>query len=842
MTTPRPQTYSTQTNSPPFHDPFAGGGALPLEAQRLGLEAYASDLNPVAVTINKAMIEIPPRFAGRAPVGPPPRGDGAPDLGLRREWPGATGLAEDVLRYGTWMREEARKRIGHLYPPIRVTPEMAIGRPDLSPYVGESLTVIAWLWARTVKSPNPAFAHLDVPLASTFILSKKEGKEAYVEPVVEGEKYCFTIKVGKPTQEAEFGTKASRGYFRCLYSDTPIKYEYIDEEANARRMGARLMSIVAEGTRGRVYLPPIDEHLLISNQAKPCWKPETPCRGIFASNAQGRIYGFRVFGDYFTPRQLVALTTFSDLVAEVTTKAKADSMATGMNDDGLGLDEGGRGARAYGEAVGVLTTFALCRSADRGSTICSWDNSPKMEGLRNTFARQGISMTWDFSEGNPFSEPSGNWINNVEWVNKVIAILPARSHGCAWQADAQSQHSSYHKVISTDPPYYNNIAYADLSDFFFVWLRRTMKPIFPGLYATLAVPKAEELVASPYRHGGPQQAEAFFLDGMTRALHNLAEQAHPAFPVTIHYAFKQSETKGAEGTSSTGWETFLDAVLKAGFVINGTWPMRTELGNRMIGSGTNVLASSIVLVCRRRPEDAPTASRREFIRELNAVLPEALDEMTRGTSEGPSPVAPVDLSQAIIGPGMAIFSRYQAVLEADGSPMSVRTALQLINRFLAEDDFDPDTQFCLHWFEQYGWRTGPFGQADVMARAKGTSVDGLVKAGVVESSGGSLRLFPAAEYPTDWNPATDTRLPIWDALHHLIRTHAQEGEGAAGSLLAALAGKAEAVRQLAYRLYTLCERQGWTEDARTYNGLVTGWSAIEGATQRLQPTQPALFV
>ncbi|KWE58158.1 hypothetical protein WL76_10770 [Burkholderia ubonensis] len=810
---------------PAFHDPFAGGGALPLEAQRLGLESYASDLNPVAVTINKAMIEIPPRFAGREPIGPVPANEKQPLL--HEDWSGAKGLAEDVRRYGAWMRSEAEKRIGHLYPKVEITPEVVADRPDLKPLLGQKLTVIAWLWARTVKSPNPAFSHVDVPLASTFILSSKTGKESYVQPVIEGDHYRFTVKVGTLPEEAASGTKISRGAFRCLLSDAPMKYEYIDDEANAGRMGAKLMAVVAEGARGRVYLAPTTEQDAIARQAQPEWKPETPCRGTFASNAQGRIYGFKVFGDYFTPRQLVALTTFSDLVSEAIAKVKADALAAGLSDDGCSLDEGGSGATAYAQAVSVYLAFAISRTADRGSTICSWDSSPKMEALRNTFGRQAIPMTWDYAEGNPFSESSGNWMFNIEWGAKAIQQFPARVGGCAAQQDAQTQTTSRNKLVSSDPPYYDNIGYADLSDFFYVWMRRSLRTVYPNLFATLAVPKAEELVATPYRHGGNEQAEKFFLDGMTEALHNLAQQAHPAFPVTIYYAFKQSETKGESGTSSTGWETFLEAVLKAGFALTGTWPMRTELGNRMIGSGTNALASSIILVCRQRPANAPTVSRREFIRELNATLPEALDEMTRGGIN--SPVAPVDLSQAIIGPGMAIFSQHAAVLEADGTPMRVRAALQLINRFLAEEDFDHDTQFCLHWFEQQGWATGKYGDADVLARAKGTSVSGLQAAGVVESGKGELRLLKWAEMPRDWSPETDTRLPIWEALHQMIRALNQDGESIAGALLARMPGRAEPIRALAYRLYTLCERKGWADEARAYNELVTAWSAIEQA-------------
>ncbi|MGK2925240.1 MAG: DUF1156 domain-containing protein [Lysobacterales bacterium] len=811
---------------PAFHDPFAGGGALPLEAQRLGLEAWASDLNPVAVTINKAMIEIPPRFAGRKPVGPRLAGDKQGKLS--EDWSGAKGLAEDVRRYGAWMRAEAEKRIGHLYPKIEVTAGMVAERPDLKPLLGQKLTVIAWLWARTVKSPNPAFSHADVPLASTFVLSSKEGKGAYVEPVVEGDRYQFTVKIGTPPASAKDGTKAEgRGAnFRCLLSDVPIAGDYIKAEGQSGRMGARLMAIVAEGVRGRVYLAPTAEHEAIANDAQPQWRPsgDVPARLTGGTCVP---YGLRKWGDLFTPRQLVALTTFSDLVTEAIVKIKADALAAGLPDDGEPLEKLGAGATAYAQAVGVYLAFSLNKVVDRGSSLGRWDPTPTQSGIINTFSRQALPMTWDFAESNPLGGASGNYVSATELVAKALLVSSPKVRGLAQQADAQTQTISTNKIISTDPPYYDNIGYADLSDFFYVWLRKSLKPIFPGLYATLAVPKAEELVATPYRHGNKDKAEAFFLDGMTRAMHNLASQAHPAFPVTIYYAFKQAETKGEAGTHSTGWETFLDAVLRAGFALTGTWPMRTELGNRMIGSGTNALASSIILVCRKRAADAPTVGRRDFLREINATLPDALMDMTRGGVN--SPVAPVDLSQAIIGPGMGIFSQYAAVLEADGKPMSVRTALQLINRFLAEDDFDHDTQFCLHWFEGQGWAEGKFGDAVVLTRAKGTSVGGLQESGVVESGAGKLRLLRWAELPKDWSPETDTRTPVWEALHHLIRALNQVGESAAGGLLARMPALAEPMRALAYRLYTLCERKGWAEDARAYNELVTAWSGIEQA-------------
>ncbi len=810
---------------PAFHDPFAGGGAIPLEGQRLGLEVYASDLNPVAVTINKAMIEIPPRFRGQRPVGPMPPQSNQPEL--VEDWSAGKCLAEDVRRYGAWVRGQAEKRIGHLYPKIKITHEMAQERPDLKALVGQELTVIAWLWARTVNSPNPAFSHAEVPLASSFVLSSREGSEAYVEPVVKGDRYRFEVKIGLPPKAAKAGTKLSRGAnFQCILSGAPIEPSYIKAEGMAGRIGARLMAIVAEGSRSRVYISPTAEHESIAAAARPSWRPETDIppdkRSMFTP-----LYGLTKFAHLFTPRQLVALTTFSDLVKEAINKCHKDATAKGLQDDGIDLDSGGSSALAYAQAVGMYLAFAVDRMADRHSTIATWDSSPTKLQLRNTFARQAIPMTWDFGDGNVFCNSSGAWAPSVEWIALAIEGLPGIGVGTALQADASSQSISSSRVISTDPPYYDNIGYADLSDFFYVWLRRSLKEIFPGLFATVAVPKADELVANPYRHGGKEAADTFFLDGMKRAIGSLVTQAHPAFPITIYYAFKQSETENEAGTSSTGWETFLQAVIETGLSITGTWPMRTELGNRMIGSGANALASSIILVCRRRETSARTVSRREFMRELNSVLPESMSEMTRGGVN--SPVAPVDLSQAIIGPGMACFSQYAAVLEADGNRMTVRTALQLINRFLAEDDFDHDTQFCLHWFETHGWSIGKFGEADVLARAKGTSVDGLRQAGAVKSGKGELRLLRSTEMPKDWSPERDERTPIWEALHQMIRALNQDGESAAGAQLARMPALAEPIRALAYRLYTLCERKGWAEEARAYNELVTAWTSIEQA-------------
>lgn len=825
---------------PAFHDPFAGGGALPLEAQRLGLESYATDLNPVAVTINKAMIEIPPRFAGRAPVGPEieaERGSKKATKNAFEDWSGARGLAEDVRRYGAWMWEEAQKRIGHLYPKVEITAEMADERPDLTNLVGEKQTVIAWLWARTVKSPNPAFSHVDVPLVSTFILSSKTGREVYVQPVVEGDKYHFEVKVGKPPASAGAGTTAGkRAGFNCLISGSPMDYKYIRAEGIAGRMGEKLLAIVAEGNRGRVYLAPVAEHEAIALEAKPTWRPETQLQGKCRANVSN--YGLDTYGDLFTARQLVALTAFADLIPEAIEKCREDALRAGMAADGNGLDADGSGALAYAQAIGMYLSFVLSKVGDRGSSLTRW--MPTRDSMYNTFARQALPMTWDFVEVNALGEQTGGFSESLRWTVEAIEGTASIRHGRAFQADAQTLNVLNGRVVSTDPPYYDNIEYADLSDFFYVWLRRSLKPVFPSLYATLAVPKAEELVATPYRHGSRQAAESFFMDGMTSAMHNLAQQSHPAFPVTIYYAFKQSDTSDESGTHSTGWETFLEAVLRAGFTLTGTWPMRTELGNRMIGSGTNALASSIVLVCRRRDLNAETISRREFQRQLREHLPEALETMIGGTT-GQSPIAPVDLAQAAIGPGMGIYSQYAAVLNQDGTPMSVHDALVLINReitdYLTPDagNFDADTLFANSWFEQYGWAAGPFGEAQVLAQGKGTTVDGVAKAGVVESGGGKVRLLRWAEYQSGWDPSGDNRVPIWEAAHHLIRALNTQGESAAGSLLAAMPDKAEPIRQLAYHLYTLCERKKWADEARAYNELITAWHAVVAASMEAGP-------
>lgn len=824
---PRASEWFNPEKLPAFHDPFAGGGAIPLEAQRLGLDSYATDLNPVAVMINKAMIEIPPKFSGYPPIGPIPKQERQGILS--QHYNGARGLAEDVRRYGYLVGEMAEKKLRHLYPPVVVDEPRCQRQPELRSLLGKELTVIAWIWVRTVPSPHPAFADQQVPLLSSAWLSSKAGKEAWVEIVVDAasKTYDFRIHRGSPDKELANGTKMGRGSnFRCVFSEAPIDPKHVKEQFRKGAGSARLVAIVCDGPGGRLYVAPDPEQEcagLIQDSEQ--WRPDTPITNDPTTGALSvRVYGFERFGQLFTDRQLTVLNTLNEASNEVAVQIAKDA----RNSDAHRLC-----ADNYAQAVRTYLAFCVDKVADYSSTQCSW-NAPG-ENMRSSFARQALPMVWDFAEVNPFSRSSGNWSAMVDWCSKALAEVPARGIGVVYQADSQTQNHSQDKVVSTDPPYYDNIPYSDLSDFFYVWLRIGLRSIYPRIFSTLSTPKDDELVALPDRRGGRVQAEQFFMEEMTKALGQLVNQAHPAIPVTIYYAFKQAETTSS-GTASTGWETFLQAVILSGFQITGTWPVRTERSNRMRGQASNALASSVVLVCRQRDRSAPTTTRRAFIRELTAVLPEALEEMIHGSEN--SAVAPVDLAQSIIGPGIAIFSKYRAVLEPNGEPMSVRTALMLINRFFAEEEFDRETQFCLHWFELKGWAEGTFDEGDRLARAKGTSVEGVKGAGVLEAGQNKVRLLRPAEFSQDWDPAKDTRIPIWESLQRLTWSFRTGGQEKAGLLMSKLPGKMEATRSLAYRLYTICERRGWAEDARPYDELVKAWDFVEKIASNLAPDAP----
>lgn len=779
---------STDGNPPALLDPFAGGGAIPLEAQRLGLEAHASDLNPVAVMINKAMIEIPPKFAGQPPVNPESRRQ------LNQMRIGAQGLAEDVRYYGEWMKQKAFERIGHLYPKVKDEH-------------GQEHTVIAWIWARTVKCPNPACG-CEMPLASSFELSKKKGREAYIQPIIEGKNIRYEVKHGKNAPEPP---KTPRGAnFKCVKCGESATNDYVRKEAAEGCMDATLIAIVAEGVRGRLYISPTKEHLEIALKATPSWKPDqkvtTPCHDV----DRLPMYGMPTWGDAFTNRQLTALTTFSDLVAEAQSQVEKDG-----------------GSIEYAQAVGVYLAFTVDKEADISSSIASWINT--IGAIRNTFARQAIPMVWDYAEANVFSNSTGCFSNMLNWVVKCIENLPASGKGDAKQADAQTDNGARNIMVSTDPPYYDNIGYADLSDFFYVWLRQAIRGIYPDLFRTMLVPKVEELTALSHRfEGGKNEACAFFEAGMLQTFKKIYIYSREDVPVSVYYAYKQSEDDG-NSTASTGWETMLSAIIQAGFAITGTWPMRTE---RTIGikESTNMLASSIVLVCRKRPADAPICTRRDFINALKRELKPALEKLQA------SNIAPVDLAQSAIGPGMGVYSRYSKVLGADGTPMSVRSALQIINQeldlYFTEQDgeLDRDSRFCVDLYTQYAFNDMKFGEADVLARAKNTSVEKLAGRGVLYAQKGVVRLLTRDEIPE----RTDKEI-VWLLTQQL--THAMEKDGVIGAAKIIddiFTSEPEHAKALAYRLFTIAERKGWAQEAYSYNSLVIAWPDVQAKAAELQ--------
>ena len=812
-------------HAPPVCDPFCGGGSIPLEAQRLGLRAHGSDLNPVAVLVSKATCEIPPKFAGRAPV--------HPDVDRTGGWAGATGLAEDIRHYGKWMRDEAESRIGHLYPRVRVTEAMAADRDDLRPYAGKELTVIAWLWARTVASPDPMMRGAHVPLVRSFVLSSKRGRRTWVEPVREGAgRYRFAMRVGSGTPPS--GTVARRGG-RCLLTGSPMPFTHIRAEGKAGRMGSRLMAVVAEGTRARVYLDPTKDMEAMAGMARPDWKsPESISHWPGRTNVVE--YGITTWGDLFTDRQLVALTTFSDLVSEAREMVLANARAVGMDTRAPRLADGGTGADAYADAVATYLAIGVNRLADRGSTLCGWDSG--YVKIRNTFGRQALPMVWDYAEGNPFSSSTGNWVSGIEWIRKVVASAPSASARAAViQQDAAGDTPLLDRaMVATDPPYYDNIGYADLSDFFYVWQRRTVRDVWPELFRRVLVPKDEELVASPYRHGGKDAAQQFFMEGMGLALRNMHAAGTDDVPVTIYYAFKQAEV-AAEGLTSAGWASFLQAVFEAGYTIDGTWPVRTELPNRPIGLGANALASSVVLVCRKRPDNAQAITRREFVARLRDKLPDALTKIREGG------VGPVDMAQASIGPGMGIFTTASSVLEPDDTPMSVRAAIALINQVRDEisgeeaTGYDRETRFCIDWFDEFGMDESPSGDAINMAQAYDIGIDDLQKAGVVSAHAGKARLLRRDELPADWSPRDDKRLTDWECAQHLARVMQSPDGGmdAAARLYSAMgAERGEAARMLAYRLYDICERKNRAAEAQVWNALAQEWPALDAALVRME--------
>ena len=813
---------STNGNPPELLDPFAGGGAIPLEAQRLGLKAHAHDLNPVAVMINKAMIEIPPRFANRPPVNP----EAQRDL-TTQGWVRAQGLAEDVHYYGEWMKQEAFKRIGHLYPKVKVPKEQG----------GGEATVIAWIWARTVKCPNPACG-CEMPLVRSFTLSKKKGREAWVSPSFENGKTKY--KVNYSSEPKLVGTVNRKGAI-CAHCKSPVEFKYIREQGKLGQINNQLCAIVAEGQNGRIYLSPDEEQYMASCIEKPDEYPDASLpqnpRDFKTPN-----YGMIQFSDLFTNRQLTALTTFSALVEKAQKKAEADAIAAGLPNDHLPLREGGQGAKAYGEAVVIYLAFAVDRETDFCNSVCRW--SVSNEKPMNLFARQAIPMVWDFPEVNVFNNAVGGFSTITEYICNCIKTLPAVSEteADAKQFDAQSDYKISNIMVSTDPPYYDNIGYADLSDYFYVWLRQSLKNIYPELFSTMLVPKTEELIATPYRHNGNViKAKEFFEEGMLSACQRMYHYAREDIPVTIYYAYKQSDAD-IDGTASSGWETMLAAIINAGFTITGTWPMRTEQAYRSISMGSNALASSIVLVCRKRSEDASQTTRRNFVNILRRELRPALQKL-QGSN-----IAPVDLAQSAIGPGMGVFSRFKQVLEADGTPMSVRSALKIINEELdlyfneQVGDMDSASRFCVDLYTQSAYNNIKYGEAETLATAKNVSIPMLASKGVLYAKAGVVHLIERTELPEKVDYEEQC---IWMLTQQLTQAMAKGGIEACAKIVFNMFGSnAERAKDLAYRLYTIAERKNWANEAYAYNALVVVWPDIHAraaALKALAPEQVNLF-
>jgi putative DNA methylase len=803
---------------PPVYDPFSGGGSIPLEAQRLGLPAYGSDLNPVAVMIGKAMIEIPPKFKDMPPIHPGPR--------ERQFYRNAEGLAEDVKYYGEWMRQKAGERIGHLYPQVDLPKE----------YGGGKATVIAWIWSRTVPSPDPAFAGSHVPIASSFMLSAKSGNEVWVEPIVDRQANSVKFSVRRGGTKAEIvkaseGAKAGRGNFTCLLSGAGISTEYIRKQGQAGNIGFTLMAIVAEGKRGRFYVDPSVEQVSSAGALQYADEIDQFRTRFLSGSTPEKLtggtsyaYGLTTWGSLFTDRQIAALMAFCDLLPKVRTKIAAEAEGKLNRVDQSSLSDGGGGSKAYAEAVSVYLAFAINRVAMSGNSLVRWN--PVGQKAQHIFSRQAIAMLWDFAETNPLGNATGAFNAAYVMAENGLYTMMGEAGGVR-QFDAQTVKIPQGSVLNTDPPYYDNIAYADLSDFFYCWLRPALKDVYPEIFGVLATPKSEELVATRYRHGSRESAEEFFLAGMRRALTNAQAQTTNEFPAAIYYAFKQSEMS-QDGVTSAGWATFLQATIDAGFAVVGTWPVRTEMRTRQVAMGTNALANSVVLVCRKREATAETVTRAEFIRALKRELPSAIAELQAAN------IAPADMPQSAIGPGMGVFSRFKAVLEADDSPMSVKTALQLINAELdaylggIQGEFDADTRFAITWFEQHGMAAGEYGAADNLARARGISVDSVRHAGIVESAAGRVRLFKRDELDAEWEPGEDSHLTIWECLQHLIRLHEKDGLSWETIRMMRMIGpQAEAAKDLAYCLYDIsANKRKDAKEATAYNAIIADWTEM----------------
>ncbi|MDA8358564.1 MAG: DUF1156 domain-containing protein [Actinomycetota bacterium] len=775
---------------PTVLDPFCGGGSTLVEAQRLGLASRGSDLNPIPVLISKTLTELPAKCVGHRVL----HGNAMFSEGSSKA---LGGFFVDVEYYARQIRDEAFQRVGHMYPLA----------PNGDP-------VVAWWWARTVESPDPRFAGAQVPLVNDWCLSKKRGEEAYVVPIVNRNSKTITFSIARSASTSQLSRDI------CLFSGAPIPLDYVRQQAQQVGLGTQMLAIISSGQHGRAHFAPTEIHSRAAIQQvganiDPVPIPE---KALSFSAYQ---YGFKNWSELFTHRQQSMLEAFAKATAHIS----SDVVAEG-------------GSTEYARAIETFLGLCVGKLAQASSMLVKWRTRNGTSKAEIAVSRHDISPLLDFAETNPFGGSVGDWMGIVTNALRALNLVdPTGPGSVVVMSDARtaSEGLDGQCLVVTDPPYFSAIGYANVSDYFYPWLRLSLKDLYPDLFSTIGAPKVGELIAEPARHATRHDAKQYFIDGFTDVIGSLRAASRPDLPLLIVYAYKEQESEEG-GQVSTGWEAMLEAVIRSGLAVIGTWPIRGTSSSGIRDVKANALATYVVLVCRPRPAVSGRISRRDLVATLRTELGPAIQVLQSAA------VAPVDLAQAVIGPGMAVFTRYQSVLEPDGAPMTVRSALLLINSVLAEvldqqeGEFDSDTRWATTWFEQFQFGEAPSGEADSLARAKVTSIDGLERAGVIVTRGGTCRLVRRDELAQDYDPAQDRRPTVWEAVQHLVKQLLDGGEEQAASLLARLPNS-EAARDLAYRLYSICERKGWAEEGGAYNVLVASWPEIARLAQQQQTQQ-----
>jgi putative DNA methylase len=760
---------------PTVIDPFCGGGSTLVEAQRLGLAAEGADISAVAVLVTKLLTEIPPQVEAQTAITEPALA-------------GIPGFQADVRHYATWIHDRAQEELADLYP----------SAPNGDP-------VIAWWWARTVASPDPSVGGAQVPLVSSWQLSATRSNEAIVRPIVSSDRRAVSFEM------TSGGTAPPPSKEQCVITGTPITFEYLRGEGAAGRLGMRLIAGISDGPHGRSYWIADEDHLSAAERARPLDPPETELPDNLGFRVQN--YGVTRWDQLFTRRQLAMLETFARLVAAIPERVQSD---------------GGDPDRS--KWIAAVLGLCLGKLAQRSSTLVAWrtrrDAKSKAEPA---FGRNDLPMTWDFAEVNPFAGSVGDWNRIVELsLNAFEYIEPRGPASAVFLEDARTFVASKSNAMCvTDPPYFDAIGYSGLYDFFYIWLRRALKASHEELFSTVLSRRDTELIADPGRHNKSRTAaRQYFIDGFTDTFELVRSAADPAFPTVVVYAYRESGGQGA-----TGWEAMLQAIVAAGLSITGTWPIHGTGRTRLRGQGSNALATYVVLVCRPRSQDAAVVGVADFIRALRSEIPMAVRVLQAAT------IAPVDLAQAVIGPGMRVYTSYREVLDADGKSVAVGTALSHINRVLGETldqqeaDFDAPTRWAVAWYAENGFGAGDFGRADHLARAKVTSVDALRHSGIVGAEAGRVWLV-GRDALASYDPMADSTPTVWEATQWLAWELSRHGELAAAEALQRLSVDREAVRELAYLLFSIADRSGSADEAVAYNSLVLAWPELEAISSR----------